>query len=131
MGELEHLSDFVFELSWWAALAWHFHATGTLRWAPLVLLALYLAEGLDGLVKLAALQRLRVIIDDAAPSMRLVRLVGGRRNVYVWIMAVGWAAGHPAAAFVLLPVWEGATAALHLAWALANLGRFRVATAAN
>ncbi len=129
VGEFEHLSDFVFELSWWSALAWHFHATGTLLCAPLVLLALYLAEGLDGLVKWAALERLGVIIDNAAPSMRRVRLVGGRRNVYVWIMALGWAAGHPAAAFVLLPVWEGATAALHVAWALANFGRFRVATA--
>jgi phosphatidylglycerophosphate synthase len=129
VGELEHFSDFAFELSWWSALAWHFHATGTLRWAPLALLALYVAEALDGLVKLAALKRLRVIIDDAAPSMRLVRRVGGRRNVYVWIMAVGWAAGYPAAAFALLPVWEGATAALHLAWAFANLGRFRIATA--
>jgi hypothetical protein len=98
--------------------------------APLVLLALYLAEGLDGLVKLAALQRLGVIIDNAAPSMRLVRLVGGRRNVYVWIMAGGFVVGHPAAAFALLPLWQGATAALHLAWALANIGRFRIEPAA-
>ena len=129
VGELEHFSDFAFELSWWAALAFHFRATG-MRWAPLVLLALYLAEALDGLVKLAAIRRLGVLIDDAAPSMRLVRLVGGRRNVYVWIMVVGFVTGHPAAAFVLLPLWEGATAALHLAWALANLGRFRIATPA-
>jgi phosphatidylglycerophosphate synthase len=125
VGELEHVSDFAFELSWWTALTWHFHATGALASAPLVLLALYLAEGLDGLVKLAAIRRLGILIDDAAPSMRLVRLFGGRRNVYVWIMAAGFAAGHPAAAFALLPLWQGATAALHLAWALANLGRFR------
>jgi hypothetical protein len=68
-----------------------------------------------------------MLIDDAAPSMRRVRLFGGRRNVYVWIMALGFVAGHPVAAFVLLPLWQGATAALHLAWALANLGRFRTA----
>jgi phosphatidylglycerophosphate synthase len=129
VGELEHFSDFAFELSWWAALAWHFHATGALPWAHFVFLALYVAEALDGLVKLASLKRLGVIIDNAAPSMRLVRLLGGRRNIYVWIMAVGWAVGHPAAAFVLLPIWEGATAVLHAAWALANFGRFRVAGA--
>jgi hypothetical protein len=57
--------------------------------------------------------------------MRLVRLLGGRRNIYVWIMAVGWIVGAPAPAFALLPVWEGATFALHLVWALANRGRFR------
>jgi phosphatidylglycerophosphate synthase len=129
VGELEHVSDFAFELSWWTALTWHFHATGALPKAPLVLLALYLAEALDGLVKLAAIRRLGMLIDDAAPSMRLVRLFGGRRNVYVWIMAVGFVTGHPVAAFVLLPLWQGATAALHLAWALANLGRFRIAPA--
>jgi phosphatidylglycerophosphate synthase len=131
VGELEHVSDFAFELSWWTALTWHFHATGALPSAPLVLLALYLAEGLDGLVKLAAIRRLGMLIDDAAPSMRLVRLFGGRRNIYVWIMAVGFVTGHPLAAFVLLPVWQGATAALHLAWALAHMGRFRIAPAAG
>ena len=30
VGELEHVSDFAFELSWWTALTWHFHATGAL-----------------------------------------------------------------------------------------------------
>jgi phosphatidylglycerophosphate synthase len=130
VGELEHVSDFAFELSWWTALAWHFHATGVLASAPRVLLALYLAEGLDGLVKLAAIRRLGTLIDDAAPSMRLVRLFGGRRNVYVWIMALGFVAGCPAAAFALLPLWQGATAALHLAWAVANIGRFRIAAPA-
>ena len=129
LGELEHVSDFAFELSWWSAIAWHFHAAGTLPQAGLVLLALYVAEAVDGLVKLAAMRRLGVMIDAAAPSMRLVRLLGGRRNVYVWIMAVGFVAGAPALAFGLLPLWEGATAALHLAWAFANLGRFRVAAA--
>jgi phosphatidylglycerophosphate synthase len=131
VGELEHVSDFAFELSWCAALAWHFHATGALASAPLVLVALYLAEALDGLVKLAAIRRLGMLIDDAAPSMRLVRLFGGRRNVYVWIMAVGFVAGHPAAAFALLPLWQGATAVLHLAWALANISRFRTAAPAQ
>jgi phosphatidylglycerophosphate synthase len=130
LGEFEHVSDFAFELSWWSALAWQFQATGALPSAPLVLLALYLAEGIDGLVKLATIRRLGVLIDEAAPSMRLVRLLGGRRNVYVWIMAAGFALGQPAAAFVVLPLWQGATAALHLAWAAANLGRFRVAPAA-
>lgn len=129
LGELEHVSDFAFELSWWAALAWHFLAAGALPWSPLIVLALYLAEGVDGLVKLAAIEKLGRMIDDAAPSMRLLRLVGGRRNVYVWIMAAGWIAGDPVAAFVLLPFWEGATAVLHLAWALPRLAGWQRASA--
>jgi phosphatidylglycerophosphate synthase len=129
IGEFEHVSDFAFELSWWSALAWHFFASGALPGAFVVLLALYVAEAVDALVKLAAIKRLGVLIDEAAPSMRLLRWVGGRRNIYAWIMAAGWCVGHPAAAFVLLPVWEGATAALHVAWALVNVDRFRVAAA--
>jgi len=131
VGELEHVSDFVFELSWWAALAWHFHGTGALPWSPLFVLGLYLAEGVDGLVKLAAMRRLGRMIDDAAPSMRLVRLVGGRRNVYVWIVAAGYLWGDAAAAFLLLPFWEGVTAALHVAWALPNLALGRPASASQ
>ena len=131
VGEFEHVSDFAFELSWWTALAWHFHATGALRRRPSCCWPCTSRRRSTGSSSWPRSERLGVIIDNAAPSMRLVRLVGGRRNVYVWIMALGFAAGHPTAAFVLLPVWEGATAALHVAWALANFGRFRVATAAN
>lgn len=115
VGELEHVSDFLFELSWWSALAWHFHRTGALPWAPLLLLALYVAEGLDGVAKLLAKRWSGKMIDDASPVLRRVRLVGGRRNVYVWIMTAGALAGNTALAYRILPAWEAATAAIH--WA--------------
>ncbi len=123
VGELEHVSDFLFEMSWWSALAWHFRRTGALEQAPLLLLALYVAEGIDGLAKLLTKRLSGRMIDDASGILRLVRLVGGRRNVYVWIMAAGVLVGNAAAAYRILPWWEGATAAIHWAWLLPRLLR--------
>jgi phosphatidylglycerophosphate synthase len=131
VGELEHWSDFFFELSWWAALAWHFHRSGLIPGAFVVLMALYLAEGVDGLTKLMVKRRLGRMIDDLSPAMRVVRAFGGRRNVYAWIMAAGVALGAPAAAYRLLPFWEGVTALVHVAAAAIVLwpDRRRPATA--
>jgi uncharacterized membrane protein required for colicin V production len=47
--------------------------------------------------------------------------VGGRRNIYVWILALGLILGTVAEAFKLIAWWEAVTAAVHLArvaWAL-------------
>jgi phosphatidylglycerophosphate synthase len=38
-GKEEHLLDYVVEMSWWIALAYHFHATGQVRYAYALLLA--------------------------------------------------------------------------------------------
>jgi phosphatidylglycerophosphate synthase len=122
VGELEHVSDFLFELSWWSALAVHLSRTGALPQAPLALLWLYLAEGVDGVAKLVAPRVTGRSIDDSSPALRLVRLFGGRRNVYVWILAAGYAfAGHVAPAYRVLPAWQALTAALHWAWLLPRL----------
>jgi len=50
-----------------------------------------------------------------------LRLVGGQRNIYVWILALGLILGTVAGAFKLIVWWEAVTAAVHLArvaWAL-------------
>ena len=50
-----------------------------------------------------------------------LRLVGGQRNIYVWILALGLILGTVAGAFKLIAWWEAATAAVQLArvaWAL-------------
>ena len=121
VGELEHVSDFLFELSWWSALAWHFSSTGQLAHAPLLLLGLYVAEAVDGVAKLLTMRWSGRMIDDSGPILRLVRLVGGRRNVYTWIMVAGSLAGGAATAYTILPVWQAATAAVHWAWLFSRL----------
>jgi len=51
----------------------------------------------------------------------MVRLIGGRRNIYVWILAIGVLLRAPEKAFIAMAWLEVATAAVHLphaAWIL-------------
>ena len=122
-GELEHWLDFLYEWSWWAALA-HFFSISELlprAWTYFGLLALF--ELLDGLAKLISIRWFGRLIDEMSSFERSVRVFGGRRNIYVWLMVVGALIGRPEATFKLLPVWQGVTAFLHwirLPWLFAN-----------
>ena len=54
--------------------------------------------------------------------------MGGRRNVYVWILAAGIAAGRGGEAFAWVAWWEASTALVHLvraAWLLVRPHRLR------
>ena len=113
-GRLEHWFDAFYELSWAVALAYHFHASGQLPGAWLYLLLLLGAEGVDGLAKLSVIRRYHRLIDELSPLDRKIRLLGGRRNVYVWILALGLLVGAPAQAFVVIAYWEAASALVHV-----------------
>ena len=120
-GKLEHWFDGLFEISWWVALAYHFWRSGELPHAFYYLLLLLFAEAMDAVAKGSILFTYRKLIDELGPFDRLVRLVGGRRNVYVWILAAGICLGAPAKAFITMAWWEVVTAAIHIpraAWAL-------------
>lgn len=113
-GKLEHWFDAFFEISWWTALAYHFHVSGQLPGAFRYLFLLLLAEGLDGIAKGSVYFAYGKSIDELGPFERMVRLLGGRRNVYVWILTVGLFLGAPAKAFIVMAWLEVATAAVHL-----------------
>ena len=122
-GELEHWLDFLYEWSWWVALAYYFSSSGLLpqAWRVLGLLAFF--EVVDGLAKAISIVSFGRLIDEISPFERMVRIFGGRRNVYIWLMAVGTALGKPAVAFEILPIWQGVTAILHwirLPWLFAK-----------
>ena len=122
-GKLEHWFDTFFEVSWAVALAFHLARSGARPDAWWLLALLLGAEALDGVAKGAIILRYGRQIDDVAPLDRLIRLVGGRRNVYVWIMAAGIAAGRGGDAFAWVAWWEASTAVVHLvraAWLLAR-----------
>jgi hypothetical protein len=57
--------------------------------APSVLLLLLVAEGIDGFAKGSVNFTIGKLIDELKAFERFVRLVGGRRNIYVWILALG------------------------------------------
>jgi uncharacterized membrane protein YhdT len=47
-----------------------------------------------------------------------VRLLGGRRNIYVWILTIGFLLGNAPGAFALMAWWEAATALVHVVRAI-------------
>jgi phosphatidylglycerophosphate synthase len=117
-GKLEHWFDTFFELAWAIALAFHFYHSGALPRAWWYLLLLLAAEGVDGLAKLSVIRRYGRLIDELTPLDRRIRLLGGRRNIYVWILAIGLIAGGPAKAFVIIAWWETVSALIHVARAI-------------
>jgi phosphatidylglycerophosphate synthase len=119
-GKIEHWFDGLFEWSWWIALAFHFRLSGELPQAFIYLSLLILGEGLDAVAKGMILFKTGRIIDELGAFERAVRLIGGRRNVYIWILAIALLLGAPAKGFVTMAWLEIATAAAHLpraAWA--------------
>ena len=124
-GRIEHWFDALFEMSWWIALAWHFHASGQLHNAFAYLLLLLVAEGVDGLAKASVYFTTGKIIDELGAFERFVRLIGGRRNVYIWILTIGFLFDAPARAFITMAWLQVATAIVHLPSAIANFIRNR------
>jgi phosphatidylglycerophosphate synthase len=116
-GEWEHVIDYCIELSWWTALAFHFHAE-ELHHAHWLLLLLVGSDLVDRLAKRAVKKKVGRNLDDVANFDRFVRCIGGRRCINIWILAVGLILGDPANAFVLTCGWMAATAAAHVvrAW---------------
>src|SRR5215831_7455755 len=124
-GKIEHWFDALFEMSWWIAIAWHFRVSGQLPSAFHCLLLLLAAEGVDGLAKGSVYFTTGQVIDELGPFERFVRLVGGRRNVYVWILAIGFLLGASAKAFIFMAWLQVATAIVHLPSAIGNFIRNR------
>ena len=123
-GKLEHFFDALFENSWWLALAWHLSVSGKLPDAFSYLGLLIGAEVLNALARASIVRYYGKSISELGRFDRIFRLVGGRRNIYVWILALGLILGTVAGAFKLIAWWEAVTAAIQLAraaWALSAL----------
>lgn len=113
-GKIEHHLDSFFDVVWPTALAFHFYASGQLPTAFYYLAILLIGEGVDGIAKAiiySAAGRLMT-----APSMfdRFVRLIGGRRNIYIWVLAIALILGAPEKALIVMAWWELMTAAIDI-----------------
>ena len=125
-GKLEHRFDSLFEVAWPTALAYHFYSSGQLPGAFLYLALLLLAEALDGIGKAGVYSSSEKLLVEPSPFDRVVRLVGGRRNIYIWVLVVSVVLRAPAKALIVMAWWEALTAAVdlaHAAWALRLLQR--------
>lgn len=116
-GDWEHIVDYCIELSWWTALAFHFH-TANLRAAYWLLLLLVGSDLVDRLAKRAVKRKVGRNLDDVSNFDRFVRCIGGRRNINIWILIAALALGDAANGFVLICWWGAATAAAHVVRAL-------------
>ncbi|HEY3660099.1 MAG TPA: CDP-alcohol phosphatidyltransferase family protein [Candidatus Udaeobacter sp.] len=118
IGKREHDLDYVVETSWWAALAYHFHATGPVRYAYVIFFAFFVFHRLERAATKAVRRRIGRNLDDFTPFDRLVRLVAGRRNIYTWLFTFFVVIGAPATGFICLCFWGIASAVIHIFRAL-------------
>src|SRR6266540_236370 len=118
-GKIEHWFDSFFEVVWPTALAYHFYVSGQLPNAFFYLALLIVAEALDGVGKLGVYGPAEKSLVEPGLLDRIVRLVGGRRNIYVWVLVACVVLGMPEKALIVMAFWEVATAAvdlLHYCW---------------
>jgi hypothetical protein len=69
---------------------------------------------LDNLAYGAVSARTGRLLDELAPLDAAFRRVGGRRNVYVWILLIGVWLRRGSAGFLVASGWAFVTAAVHI-----------------
>jgi hypothetical protein len=52
-------------------------------------------------------------LDELSPFDRRFRLIGGRRNVYLWFFILGFWSGNPVPVFIAASLWALFTALVH------------------
>jgi phosphatidylglycerophosphate synthase len=118
LGKGEHVLDYCIEMSWWAALAYYFHADGQVPYAYTIWLVFFVADLLVRRAKGFVGRKLGRSLDDVSRFDRLVRYVAGRRNIYTWLFTFSLALGMPANGFIWLCFWGMASAVIHIFRAL-------------
>jgi 1L-myo-inositol 1-phosphate cytidylyltransferase / CDP-L-myo-inositol myo-inositolphosphotransferase len=118
LGKKEHDLDYFIETLWWAALAYHFHATGQIGYAYVIFFAFFAFHRLERMAIRAVQRRTGRNLDDFAPFDRLVRIIAGRRNTYTWLFTFFLVIGAPATGFISVCLWGMASAVVHILRAL-------------
>ena len=113
-GEWEHHLDYLIENSWWAASAFYLWRSGqfpnVFYFLALLIASHLLAEFAKRRVKIAKGR----LLDDVAPFDRGFRLIAARRNVYVWILAIGFLLNGFPQSYAFICGWAAFSAAVHL-----------------
>ncbi len=124
LGEVEHVIDFFVEQSWYVCLTLYFvnHAepiplglTGSgqhtlLGWIGALLMA---SDVLDKLLYMWGHTAFGKHLDELGSFERRFRLIGGRRNVYLWLFILGFGSGNAALAFMVASLWALCTVLIH------------------
>jgi len=124
-GKLEHWFDAIFEVSWWTAIAYYFQHSGKLSNAFGYLALLLIAQAVDGMIKSGIRYASGRSIEELGTFERILHFVSGRRNVFVWLLTIGFLLGTPTKAFIAMTWLAILTTILHLPRAVAVFSRFR------
>lgn len=110
---LDHTLDVSFEFSWYIAIGWGlYQATGEwsfFGYGLLIVIIMLCARALSGLYFLQTGHQ----IHDHTAFDRAVRLVAGRRNIYVLLLVVGYLTDNFLMSFYLVIVWGIVTVAIY------------------
>jgi phosphatidylglycerophosphate synthase len=113
-GKWEHQLDDLIENSWWAAIAFQLWRSGQFPNAFYFLALLIASQLLDEFAK----HRVKIargrLLDDVMPFDRAFRLIAARRNVYVWILGVGFLLNAFPQSYAVICGWAAVSAGVHL-----------------
>jgi phosphatidylglycerophosphate synthase len=115
VGAAESFFDFAYENAWWIALSAFLAGAGhgeTALWLGAALVAGNLLDEVNYTLSDAWLGR---SLDLLTPADGAFRLVAGRRNIYVVILAIATLLGSTWAGFVVCSLWAVATGLAHAA----------------
>jgi len=125
-GKWEHHFDYLIENSWWAAIVFQLWRSSQLPNAFYLLALLIGSHLLDEFAKRRVRMAKGRLLDDVTPFDRGFRLIAARRNVYVWILALGFLLNAFPQSYAVICGWAAVSAAVHLvrsAWICNTLGR--------
>ncbi len=118
LGKVEHVIDFFVEQSWYFCLTLYFvsHAGQPLigqvnmGWIGGLLMA---SDVFDKLLYMWGHKAFGKQLDELGPFERRFRLIGGRRNVYLWFFMFGFWFDNPAPVFIAASLWALCTVLVH------------------
>jgi phosphatidylglycerophosphate synthase len=113
-GKIEHHLDSFFDVVWPIALAFYFYSSGRLPTAFYYLAVLLAGEAVDGIAKAIIYSGAGRLMTAPSAFDRFVRLIGGRRNIYIWVLAIALLFGAPEKALIVMAWWELITAAIDI-----------------
>src|SRR6266567_5506471 len=113
-GKWEHHLDYLIENSWWAMIAFHLWRSGQSPNAFFFLALLIGSHLLDEFAKRRAKMATGRLLDDLTPFDRAFRLIAARRNVYVWLLAIGFLLNALPQSYTIICGWAAFSAAVHL-----------------
>jgi phosphatidylglycerophosphate synthase len=118
LGKWEHYIDHALEYSWWLALAYSLGKMGLIDYAWIYAALMIGGDLLGKIVTRPVKAHTGKPSHDFGSFERGLRLIGGRRNIYIWMLLLGLIAGFPGPVFAAVCCWSMMTAAIQAARAI-------------